>query len=86
MSRHRPYEPVLSGMATTSLLAMPKARQRLVGRLLFQLAETPSQPGDYSTSDDSGRSVQHILIGEFHLSYWPDHAVRELRIVEIDEI
>lgn len=65
---------------------MPKARQRLVGRLLFRLAETPSQTGDYSTDDDTGRTVQHILIGDFHLSYWADHAVRELRIVEIDEI
>jgi len=73
-------------MATTSLLNLPKARQRLLGRLLFGLAETPTQPGDYSTSDESGRSVQHILVGEFHLSYWPDHAARELRIVEIDEI
>jgi hypothetical protein len=53
MSRPRPYEPVLSGVATT---------------------------------DESGRPVQHILLGEFHLSYWPDHAARELRIVEIDEV
>jgi hypothetical protein len=86
MSRPRPYDPVLSGAATTSLLALPKARQRVVGRLLFRLAETPAQPGDYSTTDESGRSVQHILVGEFHLSYWADHATRELRIVEIDEI
>jgi hypothetical protein len=86
MSRPRPYEPVLSGAATTALLKLPKSRQRLLGRLLFQLAETPAQPGDYATIDEQGRPVQHILLGEFHLSYGPDHATRELRIVEIEEV
>ena len=86
MSRPRPYEPVLSGASTTALLALPKARQRLVGRLLFRLAESPAQPGDYATSDETGRVVQHILLGEFLISYWSDHAAREMRIVEIDEI
>lgn len=86
MSRPRAYEPVLSGAATATLLALPKARQRLLGKLLFRLAETPGQPGDYSTADDKGRPVQHQVVGEFHISYWPDHAARELRIVEIDEV
>ncbi len=85
MSRPRPYEPVLSGAATAMLLALTKSRQRLLGRLLFTLAENPSQPGDYATIDDAGRAVQHLLVGEFHLRYWPDHAARELRIVEIEE-
>ena len=34
---------------------------------------------------ETGRAVQHLLLGEFHLSYWPDHAARELRILEIEE-
>lgn len=86
MSRPRPYEPVLSSAATTALLALPKARQRLVARLLFSLAENPSQPGDYVTADDTGRVIQHLLLGDCHFSYWPDHAARELRVVEFDEI
>jgi hypothetical protein len=54
--------------------------------LLFALAATPSQLGDYVTNDDTGRVIQHLLVGDWHFSYWPDHAARELRVVEIDEV
>lgn len=86
MTRPKPYEPVLSGAATTTLLGLPRSRQRVVGRLLFALAATPSQLGDYVTNDDTGRVIQHLLVGDWHFSYWPDHAARELRVVEIDEV
>ena len=80
------YEAVLSSKATAFLLGLPKARQRQVMVLLERLAATPNHPGDYSECDHTGRAVQFLLIGDFVISYWPDHAVRELRIVEIDEV
>jgi hypothetical protein len=26
------------------------------------------------------------LVGDWHFSFWADHAVRELRVTEIDEL
>lgn len=86
MRKSTPYDPVLSGRASAYLIGLSKNSQRKVIALLFQLAETPSQIGDYSSRDDKGRDVQHILIGEWHVSYWADDAARELRIVEILEV
>lgn len=80
------YEPVLSSKASSMLVGLSKPKQKQVLRLLFQLAEHPSQLGDYATREDSGREIQHLMIGDWHCSFWTDHAVRELRITEIDEL
>ncbi len=80
------YEPVLSGKASSILVGLSKPKQKQVLRLLFQLAEHPAQLGDYSTRDDDGREIQHLMVGDWHFSFWADHAVRELRLIEIDEL
>jgi hypothetical protein len=86
MADRHPYEPVLSSKAAAFLVAISKARQgRMIG-LLYQLAENPSQIGDYSEPDETGREVQFILVRDLLIAFRADHAVRELRIVDIEEI
>lgn len=80
------YEPVLSSKASSKLVGLSKPKQKQILRLLFQLAEHPSQLGDYATREDGDREIQHLMIGDWHFSFWADHAVRELRITEIDEL
>ena len=82
----RRYEPVLSSSATAFLVAQSKARQRRLIALLFQLSENPNQIGDYSEPDATGREVQFIRIREQLIAFWADHAVKELRIVDIEEV
>ncbi|MGD1030985.1 MAG: hypothetical protein ABSA05_07575 [Opitutaceae bacterium] len=80
------FDPVLSGKASAVLVGLPKAKQRIVADLAFRLAEHPSQLGDYSTRESAGREIQHINLGDWHFSFWADHAARELRITEITEL
>lgn len=80
------YEPVLSGKASSFLIGVSKPKQKQVLRLLFQLAEHPGQLGDYAMRDEDGREIQHLVVGDWHFSFWADHAVRELRVTEIDEL
>ena len=68
------------------LVGLSKNTQRKVIALLLQLAEIPSQLGDYSSRDDKGRDIQHILVGDWHISFWADDAAKEFRIVEITEV
>jgi hypothetical protein len=86
MARQHSYEPVLSGKASSFLVGLSKVKQRSVIMLAHQLAEHPGQLGDYVTEDETGRKVQHLLVGDWHFSFWPDHAIRELRITEINEL
>jgi hypothetical protein len=80
------YEPVLSSRAASFLIGLSKAKQKTVIGLMFQLADHPSQLGDYATREDAGREIQHLMVGDWHFSFWPDHPVRELRITEIAEL
>jgi len=86
MPERRAYEPVLSSKAAAFLIGLSKARQRKLIGLLYQLADSPSQIGDYSEPDDTGREVQFILVRDLLIAFWADHAVRELRIVDIEEV
>lgn len=80
------YDPVLSSKAACFLVSLNKRRQRGLIQLLEQLARYPSQIGDYSLTDDTDRDVQFLLLGDYLIAYWPDHAVREFRIVDIEEV
>jgi hypothetical protein len=86
MADRHSYEPVLSSKAAAFLVAISKARQRKLIGLLYQLADNPSQIGDYTESDETGRDVQFILVRDLLIAFWADHAVRELRIVDIEEV
>ena len=86
MPEPREYDPVLSGVAAAFLVALPRSRQKSVILQVFQLAKDPHQPGDYSSTDDSGRPLQNLLLGDWHFTFWPDHAARELRITDITEV
>ena len=68
------------------MVGLPRLKQKQVLRLLFQLAEHPGQLGDYGTREKDGREIQHLVVGDWHFSFWADHAVRELRVTEIDEL
>ena len=80
------YEPVLSSKAASFLVSLSKAKQRTVIALLFRLADHPTQLGDYATREQYGREIQHLMVGDWHFSFWPDHPVRELRITDIAEL
>ena len=80
------YEPVLSSKSATFLIALSKVRQRKLIGLLYRLSENPSQIGDYSEQDETGREIQFIRVRDLLLAFWADHSVKELRIVDIEEV
>jgi hypothetical protein len=49
------------------------------------LKTDPTKVGDYSEPDESGRTVQIKLIGTYALTYWADHAVREVKITKVEK-
>lgn len=80
------YDPVLSGKAAAFLTGLSKAKQRKVIGLAFRMAEHPFQIGDYPTHDETGRRLENMLLGEWHFTFWADHAMREFRITDIAEV
>ena len=80
------YNLVYSETAADFHLRLSKRR---LSPLLYdfrKLAENPNIRSDYRVQDNEGREVEHLLVGDFVVSYWPDHAVSEIRIVEITDV
>jgi hypothetical protein len=45
------------------------------------LAEDPHSRADYTEPDPSGRTLEVKIIGRHAITYWLDHAVKEVKIV-----
>lgn len=76
MGKAGAYRSVFAEGAADFLVQLPKRRQ---------LAEHPFLHSDYRLQDESGREIEHLLIEDFVFAYWLDHAVREVRITDIED-
>ncbi len=79
------YSPVFTAEVADILLGLPKSRQRRAVRLAHQLAANPFVRSDYAIPDSDGHMQEHLLIEDFVFTYWIDHAVREVRITDIED-
>ncbi len=86
MAKPASYRLVFSEEVTDFLFGLPKGRQRKVLGLARQLLENSSVHSDYEVSDYAGRPLSHLLIEDTLFVYWFDHAVKELRIVDVEDV
>lgn len=85
MAESGSYTPVFTAEVADTLLSLPKSRQRRAVRLARQLAASPFVRSDYAIPDEAGQRQEHLLIEDFVFTYWLDHAVREVRITDIED-
>jgi hypothetical protein len=79
------YTAVLHRAASEAILTAPRnARVQLLA-FLDQLEADPFCTGDCMENDDTGRPNQITLVGAWAVTYWSDHAVKEVRIVRIEK-
>jgi hypothetical protein len=82
----REYSPLYSDAAVETILGLTKRRQRKLLSLCHQLSNNPFVKPDYSIKDSDGRDIGHVLIESFIISYWVDHAVCKVMVVEVDDV
>lgn len=58
-------------------------RHRFEG-FLDSLGKSPHQNGDFVDTDDSGRAYEVKLIDDLIVTYWVDHAAKEVRVVDLE--
>jgi hypothetical protein len=80
------YSYVLSEAASEYAFRLPSAEQMRLARILRSLANTPNRPGDYLTTGDDGRIMQNLLVEDWVVTFWADHAVKELRVAEVTQV
>jgi len=58
-------------------------RKRAIEKYIDYLSDNPFDVGDFSETDSNGRTVHCKVIRDFALSFYPDHAVKELKVIEL---
>jgi hypothetical protein len=69
--------------AVDSFKAVRGIQRQQISLFIDSLAVDPNRPGDFSERDDSGRQIEIKVLGQFAINYWADHAVREVKILDI---
>jgi hypothetical protein len=67
-----------------ALLRDRRSREkRLVTQLFEELAQNPFRTGDYVERDEVGRPIQVLIIGGLAVCFWADHAVKEVKVIDL---
>jgi hypothetical protein len=78
------YELVLSEDAAMTLALASRNSQRKLAAILDQAKAAPFRSGDLQERDSHGRINEVLVVDNWLVTYWPDHAARELRIVRLE--
>lgn len=79
------YRPIFSDQAVEFFGTLAKRRQRKLIDRSRELAADPSLIPDYWTTDADGRTICHLMVDGFILTYWVDHASDLVMITEVDD-
>lgn len=80
----RGWRLVLDEGAVEFLLACRAKQRRQLIRFLDELRANPYLTGDFQEYDDTDRELQVKSHREFLITFWADHATREIRIAHIE--
>jgi hypothetical protein len=78
-----PYRVFIAAEVIATLRTRPRREQQVITRLFDELARDPARPGDYAEQDEIGRPIQVVISGRSAVCFWADHAVREVKIVDL---
>lgn len=81
-----PYGYAFGDEAVHAFTALPaKLRLKLL-RICEHLARHPLQSGDYQETGTTGRIYELKLHDELLITWWVDHATREVRIIRLERV
>jgi len=80
------YRYALGDEAVHAFTALsPRSREKLL-RLFDLMARHPHQPGDHQEAGVADRFYEIALKNDVLLTWWVDHAAKEVRIIRIEQI
>ena len=80
------YEPILNETALHALLAGRRKDRVHLLAYIEELARNPGRHGDFVENSAQGRPINVFLCGRWLISAWVDHAVQEIRIINMEEV
>lgn len=77
---------MVDGTALRSLLSLEKAEIRFIESRLISLGKNPFTAGDFQETNAEGRTVEVLVRGKYMVTFWADHAVKELRVIRLEQV
>lgn len=79
-----PYRLFVSREFIESLARHRPMHRRRVWQRLDTVVDRPHQDGDFTEPDAIGRRLEVTLIGKLSVTWWADHAVKEVKVLEVE--
>ena len=71
-------------LESIEILKAARGQQRSqITAFIDSLSSNPNENGDYTETDDADRDIEIKIVGKFAVTYWADHAVKEIKVVDI---
>ena len=80
------YGYALGEEAVQGFASLPPRQRAKLLRALNSLTRRPNQAGDYQEAGTSGRIYEVKLVDDLLLTWWTDHAAKEVRVVRIEPV
>ncbi len=80
------YHFVLSAEVFRAVFALRTLERQGLDDTFQYLVYHPHLSGDYQEQNEEGRPREVLLRGRFLVTFWTDHAVREVRIVRVEKV
>lgn len=77
------YEIYVKKAAFAGLDQLRGSTRRSIEKFIDYLSDNPFDEGDFPETDSKGREIFCKIIRDHAITYYPDHAVKELKILEI---
>jgi mRNA-degrading endonuclease RelE of RelBE toxin-antitoxin system len=77
------YRVFLAKEVVAQLRVCKRTQQQQITRFFEEIADNPCRTGDFLEQDEVGRDIQVTVIGRFAIYYWSDHAVKEVKVIDM---
>ncbi len=86
MKTPAPYNVVIPVSKMATFHAARKRERTQLLECFDRLARNPALESEWQVNDSAGRKNFQIAAGRFLVTFWPDHAAREVRIVRLERL
>ena len=80
----RPYWTVFNRQALEFVADADEETYAEIEQWVNIIERAPFTPGDYTEQDEDHRELQVMVLTRVAVAYWPDHAMREVRVARIE--
>lgn len=74
----------LSAEASQTLLGCDRRTRQKIEQMLIRLSSSPFATADFQENSPAGRTYDVRCIDDIIVTYWVDHAVKEVRILRLE--